>query len=100
MAHGEDHQAIHPLAQERTRQPGEARAEIMPDDVSPVDPKRIQQRAHVPDHARERVVLDPRRRLCPAAAAEVGGDRAEARGHQSRNLVAPQGRGVREAMQQ
>jgi hypothetical protein len=72
----------------------------VPDHVGPLDAGVAHHGHHVAGEVGDRVVVDLRRLVRPAVAAQVRDDHLEPRLGQDRHLVPPQAPAVREAVEQ
>ena len=90
----------HAFWRHQRERPRDARAPVVADDVRALDLQRVQNRDRVGDAAANAIVVDLFRLARLAEAAQVGRDHAQSGAREGRDLVAPEPRGVGEAVQQ
>jgi hypothetical protein len=100
MPDGHHYEPVHACGLQGGERPGDPCAEVVADDVRAVDAEAVEDRDRVRDAVPDRVRLHGFGALRRSPPAQVGGDAAHPCGGQRLDLVAPQVRRVREAVQQ
>jgi hypothetical protein len=100
MRHGYDDELPDPIRDEHGRQPGHGGSKVVADDVGRLNAESVQDPGHVHDRVPQRVGGHAVRPVRTAEPAHVRCDDPEPPSSQERDLVPPQARRIRPAVQQ